>query len=455
LLQWGGDGGGTRAAAHEHGAEGGRRVASAQGQREGRGFDGWIVVTAVLLYAVGVVIIYSTSQPSAPPGDPLYYVKHQLLYGGLGVVAFALAYGIDYHVWLRYAWWLYGFGLVILALVIVKGHSALGAQRWIQIGSFQLQPSEFAKLIFVLAMAAYLTRHSGQLRRLRDLAVPLVLALLYFGLVFKQPDLGTGIIFLLILLGMLWMADVPGWHLVLVFGGGFGVAVAAIWAHLTLHTPLPLVHQYQLDRLLIFLHPQTDPQGAGWNIIQSRIALGSGGVFGLGLLSGPETQLSFLPEPFTDFIFSSLAEQLGYIGAGAVLVLFLVLLWRGLLAAGEAADVYGTLVAAGVAAMIGAQVLMNTGMAMGIMPVVGVPLPLLSAGGSSLITTAAGLGLLCNVGRRRPPASAVRRSFDRVPLWLTARGEERPAAATRRDGEREGPAAVPARPPADGQAPPA
>lgn len=428
---------------------------AAKEQREGRGFDGWIVACAVLLFAVGAVIIYSTSQASAPPSDPLYYVKHQIIYGGIGAVAFALAYLIDYHVWLRYAWYLYGFGLLLLAAVLLHGHSALGAQRWIQVGSFQLQPSEFAKLIFVVAVAALLTGRTGHLRRLRDLALPLFMTIVYFGLVFKQPDLGTGMIFFLILLGMLWMADVPGWHLVLVFGGGLCVVVGAIWAHLTLHTPLPLIHQYQLDRLLIFLHPQTDPRGSGWNIIQSRIALGSGGVFGLGLLAGSQTQLSFLPEPFTDFVFSSLAEQLGYIGAGATLVLFLVLLWRGLLAAGEAADVFGTLLAAGVVAMIGAQVLMNSGMAMGILPVVGVPLPLVSAGGSSLITTAAGLGLIVNVGRRRAATRAVRRALDKVPPTAPARGEawspaERQEPPTAARSRRGGPAA-----PGSGTAPPA
>jgi rod shape determining protein RodA len=438
---------------------------AASEQREGRGFDGWIVAASLLLFAVGVVIIYSTSQASAPATDHLYYVKHQMLYGGVAIAAFVLAYVIDYHVWLRFAWWLYAFGFLLLALVIVKGHSALGAQRWIQVGSFQLQPSEFAKLIFVIAMAAYLASRAGQMKRLRDLALPLLLTAVYFGLVFKQPDLGTGIIFVLILFGMLWMADVPGWHLLLVFGGGLAVVVAAIWAHLRFHTPLPLIHQYQLDRLLIFLHPQTDPQGTGWNIIQSRIALGSGGVFGLGLLAGPETQLSFLPEPFTDFVFSSLAEQLGYIGAGATLVLFLVVLWRGLLAAGEAADVFGTLVAAGVVGMIGAQVLMNTGMAMGVLPVVGVPLPLVSAGGSSLITTAAGLGLVVNVGRRKVVARTVRRALEKVPPTLPARPEpwpaserpegerpERPetpaAARSRRAGKRAGPGGKGAAPPA-------
>lgn len=400
---------------------------ASQERRDRGGFDGWMVACAVLLFAVGVVIIYSTSQSSAPPGDPLYYVKHQLLYGGAAVVAFTVAYSVDYHVWLKYAWWLYGLGFVLLVVVLVHGHSALGAQRWIQIGSFQLQPSEFAKLIYVLSVGAFLARRSGQIKRFRDLAVPFGLTLVYFLLVFKQPDLGTGIIFLGILLGLLWMADVAPWRLGVLFGGGLALVIAAIWAHLRFHTPLPFVHTYQLQRLLIFLHPQSDPQGAGWNIIQSRIALGSGGVFGLGLLAGPETQLSFLPEPFTDFVFSSLAEQLGYIGAGAVLVLFLVMLWRGLVAAGEAVDMYGTLVAAGVVAMIGVQVLMNTGMAMGIMPVVGVPLPLISAGGSSLITTAAGLGLLVNIGRRRLAANGVGRVTDQVPAVVMDRWERPPA----------------------------
>lgn len=391
--------------------EGAARLARLEDGERRRGIDPWIVIVSLLLLAVGVAIIYSTSQSSSPVSDPLYYVKHQLLYAGAGLLVFVVAASIDYHVWARFAWYLYVIGFLMLALVIVHGHSALGAQRWIQVGSIQIQPSEFAKLIYVVTMAVLLTQRADHLDRWRELAWPAFVTLVYFGLVFKQPDLGTGLIFILVLFGMLFLAGVPIGRVVLIFGGGLGLAVFVIWLHLTHHVPIPLIHAYQLNRLLIFLNPQSDPTGNGWNIIQSRIALGSGGLFGTGLLHGQETQLAFLPEPFTDFIFSSLAEQLGFVGAASVLVLYVVLVWRLLVMAAEAPDTFGTLIAGGVAVTIASQALMNVGMAMGVLPVVGIPLPLLSAGGSSLVTTAAGLGLAVNVGRQR----------------ILARSSERPA----------------------------
>jgi rod shape determining protein RodA len=380
--------------------------------------DGWLAGAAILLLATGLAIVYSTSQPSAPAGDPLYFVKRQLVYAVAGAVVFLVAAAVDHRVWDRFAVHLYVLGLLLLAAVLVHGHSALGAQRWIQLGPVQLQPSEFAKFLYVVAMAHVLARRSERMHQWSSLGLPLLLTLPYFALVFKQPDLGTGLIFFLILFGMLWMAGAPGGRLVLVFGGGLALAVGLLWAHLRYHVPLPGVHAYQLARLLIFLHPQQDPTGSGWNILQSRIALGSGGVFGLGLLHGPETQLSFLPEPFTDFIFASLTEQLGYVGAASVLVLFLVLVWRLLAAASRSPDAFGALLASGGAAMVAAQVTMNAGMAMGILPVVGVPLPLLSYGGSSLLTTAVTLGAAASVARAGRGVVARRPRRDRTPLTL-------------------------------------
>lgn len=409
------------------GRKGGADVARVEEGERRRGIDPWIVITSVLLLAVGIAIIYSTSQASSPPSDPLYYVKHQLMYAAAGAVVFAVAASIDYHIWARFAWYLYGIGFMMLALVIVHGHSALGAQRWIQVGSIQIQPSEFAKLIYVVTMAVILSQRAEHLGKWRELLLPALVTLVYFGLVFKQPDLGTGLIFILALAGMLFLAGVGVGRLILIFGGGLALACALIWLHLTHHVPIPLIHAYQLNRLLIFLNPQSDPTGNGWNIIQSRIALGSGGLTGTGLLHGQETQLSFLPEPFTDFIFSSLAEQLGFIGAGSVLVLYVVLVWRLLAMAGEAPDLLGTLVAGGVAVMIASQALMNVGMAMGVLPVVGIPLPLLSAGGSSLVTTAVGLGLAVNVGRQRVVARTSERPARSLPATpLRDRTETQP-----------------------------
>lgn len=376
-------------------------MARSERRETGRPMDPWLILAGTALAVVGLVIIDSVSQATtALSGLPhLYFVQRQLMWLGVGVIAFVVMAAVDYHAWARYTWVFYAIAVLSLLAVLVHGHSALGAQRWIQIGPFPFQPSELTKLLLVGTLSGYLAGRAGHVRRVRDIASPLLLTLVPALLVLKQPDLGTTLILLFVLIGLLYMADSPISNLALVFGGAFALGVAAIYAHLRFHTPLPLVHAYQLQRLLIFLNPASDPSGAGWSIEQSRIALGSGGLFGTGLFAGPETQLSFLPEPFTDFVFASLAEQLGLIGAGAVLILFLVVMWRGLSIAADAPDAYGTLLAGGVVTMLAAQVVMNTGMSMGVMPVVGVPLPLVSYGGSSLLTTAAALGVLTNVGR--------------------------------------------------------
>jgi rod shape determining protein RodA len=399
-------------------SEGGRIVARRDRREAVRPLDPWLVLAAMALAVTGIIIIDSASQSTtALAGLPrLYYVQRQVIWAALGAVVFTIMAAVDYHVWARFTWVFYGLAVVTLGFVLVHGHSALGAQRWIQIGSFQFQPSELAKLLLVGTLAGYLARRAGKMRRIWEMGVPLLLVGLLFALVYKQPDLGTGLILVFILIGMLYMADTKVWHLLLVFGGGFALFAAAIYAHVNYHTPLPGIHQYQLNRLLIFLHPQTDPTGAGWSITQSQIALGSGGLFGTGLFAGAETQMAFLPEPFTDFVFASLAEQLGLVGAAAVLTLFLVLLWRGLAIAAEAPDVYGTLLAGGVVTALGSQLIMNVGMAVGLMPVVGVPLPFLSYGGTSLVVTAASLGLLASVGRAgRRTVAQIRPGYETLP----------------------------------------
>jgi rod shape determining protein RodA len=286
----------------------------------------------------------------------------------------------------------------------VHGHSALGAQRWINVGPLQLQPSEFAKLAVAFGLATMLERHRGRMDRWRDLVAPIAYTAVPVLLVMKQPDLGTAIVFILMLVAILYMAGVPGLRLLIVFGGGFLFVVALIWAHLRFHVPLPLLHSYQLTRLLVFTNPNLDPLGSGYNIIQSQIAIAEGGIHGLGL-AGHEAMLSFLPEYYTDFIFSVVGLSLGLVGGVALLLLYLLVGYRCLLAVRQAKDLYGTLLATGMTAIFAVHVLMNAGMAMGIMPVVGVPLPFMSYGGSSVLTGMIGIGVLTSVRRQSLPLS--------------------------------------------------
>ena len=363
-----------------------------------RDFDVVLLLSVLALIAFSLPIIGSSSSRLVP-GNPLYYVKRELIWAALGLGGLFLMRGINYEGWRRLAWPIYGFMLALLAAVLVHGHQALGAQRWIQLGPFPLQPSEIAKLLYVLFMADYLTgrmEHGGGLSHLRDLAAPAFWTLIPMLLVLKQPDLGTALVFAAMFFGMLYVAGSPGRLLLLTFGGVLAVLVVLIYAHLRWHLPLPLKN-YQLTRLLVFLNPNLDPLGSGYNIIQSKVALGSGGLWGTGLSGAWQNHLGFLPEPYTDFIFAVIGEETGFIGAGAVLLVYLVLLWRSVNILGRAKDRYGAVLAAGIVAMFAFHLLVNAGMAMGIMPVTGVPLPFISYGGSSLLTNGLGVGLLLAV----------------------------------------------------------
>jgi rod shape determining protein RodA len=329
------------------------------------------------------------------------------------VVVFAL-WNFDYTQLKPYGHWIYGLGVLMLGAVLAHGHSALGAQRWIDVGPLQLQPSEFAKVAVAFGLATMLERHRGQMRAWRDLIAPIVYTAVPVLLVMKQPDLGTAIVFVLMLAAMLYMAGVPGLRLLLVFGGGFLLAVALIWAHLRFHLPLPLIHAYQLSRLLVFTNPNLDPLGAGYQIIQSQITLAAGGVHGLGL-GGHFAMLTFLPEYDTDFIFSVVGLSFGLLGGLLLLCLYFVLIYRALLVVHQARDLYGTLLSTGLTAVLAVHVLMNAGMAMGIMPVVGVPLPFMSYGGSAVLASSLALGVLLSVRRASLPVSFAARAATLPP----------------------------------------
>jgi rod shape determining protein RodA len=291
-----------------------------------------------------------------------------------------------------WAYFFYAVCLVLLVLVLLVGHTGLGAQRWVNIGPFRLQPSEVSKLAVILALARFLAagRFRGSLG-LREIVGPGLLLALPLVLILQQPDLGTSLMFLFIGGVMVFCAGLQLWLIASVFP--ITVFLAPIlWRGL---------EDYQQRRILAFLKPELDPFGSGYHIIQSKIAIGSGGLWGKGLFQGTQSELRFLPEQHTDFIFSVIAEQFGLVGCLLFLVLYTLLILRGFEIAYETDDTFGALIVVGVITMIAFYVLVNVGMTTGLLPVVGVPLPFVSYGGSSMLTMWIGVGLILNVRMRK------------------------------------------------------
>jgi rod shape determining protein RodA len=279
----------------------------------------------------------------------------------------------------------------MLVAVMVLGQSALGAQRWIQIGPITLQPSEFSKIIMIISLASILEDKIGKLNTFKDLLPVAAYLAVPFLLVLKQPDLGTSLVFLAIFIGMIFAAGVNLRLLAMIFGAGIA-CLPVLWHFLK---------DYQKMRIMVFMDPNVDPLGSGYHIIQSKIAIGSGMLFGKGLFGGTQSQLNFLPENHTDFIFAVVGEELGFVGAAILLILYLILLYRGVKIAREASDNFGMLLAVGISSMLAFHVLVNVGMTTGIMPVTGIPLPLMSYGVSSLTTNMMSIGILLNIYMRR------------------------------------------------------
>lgn len=353
-------------------------------------FDWRMAGVTLALVGVGILTIWSINIGSPSPLKQTLYFRQTLSFilGLLGLLAATL---INYRTLARFAYPLFGVLLVLLLLVYVVGEVGSGAQRWIRIGVLSLQPSEFMKLALIIFLARYFEDRKERLGELRLLAVPTLIALVPILLVLAQPDLGTATLMGLITLSMLLLVGLRFKHLlVLAFTGA--ALTPLLWTFL---------RGYQRQRLLGFLYPQLDPLGAGYHITQSKIAVGSGELWGKGLKAASQSQLNFLPASHTDFIFAVLAEQWGFIGCLVILLLYYFLVTRGLEIASESKDLFGALLAFGTVAMIMVQFVVNVGMVLGVMPVVGVPLPLLSYGGSSLVVTCVGIGLVINVRMRR------------------------------------------------------
>lgn len=343
----------------------------------------------LLLIAFGLAMIYSaTFQRVGPTIDPLVY--RQATYAAMGLVLFLALSGLDYHLFSSLAWALYGFCCAALVVVLIIGRVLHGSQRWIDVGPWQFQPSELAKLCVILALSRFLSMYVESIHRPRIIAASLLIPGLPTALVLLQPDVGTATVYIVTWLALLFIAGAP----LRLFGGLLGVAAAA--APLAWTVMLP----YQRDRILVFLDPQSDPTNAGYNVIQALMAVGAGEFSGRGYLSGSQSQLHFLRVQYADFIFSVLAEELGFVGAFVLLVLFGVLVFRGLRAARLSREVFGRLLASGVVVLLVYQVAVNVGMNVGLLPVTGIPLPMISYGGSSLLTIMGSLGILESIVMR-------------------------------------------------------
>lgn len=353
----------------------------------------FILITVTLtLLAVGLIMVYSASAVWADYkfDDSFYFVKRQMLFAGVGIIAMFFLMNVDYWSWRTWAKVMLIVCFVLLLLVLIPGIGTVrnGSRSWIGVGAFSIQPSEFMKLAMIIFLAKYLSINQKNITSFKNGLLPsLLLVFTAFGLIMLQPDLGTGTVMVGTCLVMIFVAGARIKHFVIL-----GLIGLAGFVALVLSAP------YRIKRITSFLDPWEDPLGSGFQIIQSLFAIGPGGLFGLGL--GQSRQKFFyLPEPQTDFIFAILAEELGFIGGSFVLLLFALLLWRGIRVALGAQDLYGSFLAVGIISMVAIQVMINIGVVTGLMPVTGITLPFLSYGGSSLTLMLMAVGVLLNISR--------------------------------------------------------
>jgi rod shape determining protein RodA len=355
-----------------------------------REFDRTLLFVTLIMGLAGLLTIYSSTHTRSLSLSESYAFR-QANWMLLGLSMMLVMVNISYQRFIDIGYAVYIVNVLLLCGILAVGSVRLGAQRWFSIGTFAFQPSEFIKLSLILALASYIGGRKERMVEIKSLFMPLILFAIPFMLVLVQPDLGTALLLLPILFAML-------------LAGGARIRYLATMVVMGLIS-LPLfwhmLRDYQKQRLMVFINPNIDPLGAGYTIIQSKIAIGSGGLFGKGWLSGTQSKLNFLPERHTDFIFSVIGEEWGLLGALALLLLYFILIKRAFIIADLTRDMYGKLIATGITVMLAFQVIINISMTIGLMPVVGIPLPLVSYGGSSLIATLIAVALLLNVGMRR------------------------------------------------------
>jgi rod shape determining protein RodA len=361
-----------------------------------RAFDLQLATYAGLLVAIGLVMAYTNSvETGSTPLEAGTTFTRGLMWAGIAVVVFAATTVFDYR-WLKtLAWPIYAIQLGLLVLTLAIGDGVGGAARWIVVGPLTFQFSELAKILMIIVLADYLSSRQAKLDSLPAILGACVLIVPPLILVMLQPDLGTSLVFAAILAGMLWMSGASLKWLGLLAAGVVAMVPVA-WTY--------ILRDYQKERLLSFLNATPDIQGSGYQLYQAQIAVGSGGWMGKGLTNGTQAQGDFLPVQTTDFVFAILAEELGFIGAMVLFGLFVLLIWRVLVAGWRSRDPFGTLFSAGVASMILFQLIVNVGMVMGVMPITGIPLPFVTHGGASLVSMAIGLGILQSINIRQTRA---------------------------------------------------
>ncbi len=350
-----------------------------------------LLLAVFALVVIGLVFIYSATHLDV--ADPFAQLKRQLVMvvvGLVGMVVFAL---IDYRQLQGFAHLIYGLAIVMLLSVMVFGDERLGAQRWIDIGPIAIQPSEFAKIMIAVALAAFVADKFRDLSKPKDLLLTLFYVAVPAFLIFIQPDLGTSLVIAAATFGVLLLGGIRLKHFLVIAAGVMMVAFVAIKFH--------LLKTYQLTRLMVFLNPESDPTGVGYNLAQSQIAVGSGGFFGKGLLNGTQSTLNFLPHHDTDFIFAVIGEEWGFVGGLLVLALFAFMMFRVVQICINSRDMFGSLLAAAIGSMLFFQMTVNIGMGIGIMPITGLPLPFISFGGSSMIASLVSIGILTSIYMRR------------------------------------------------------
>ena len=360
-----------------------------------KNFD-WITFSLVILLALtGIMTIYSATRSPLPDGEmPSYYIR-QFYWLLVSVVALAAVASFDY-VWLkRFSYALYGTGIFLLLLVLFMGRTGMGAQRWLNLGIFSFQPSEVFRLFYVITVARYLSQMEGRVGLVSLLKAFFLLAFVPVAMVIKQPDLGSAVILLLVFFAIILTRGLQKKVIALIVLIGL-VSIPflgnIVWEGL---------RDYQKNRLVAFLEPDIDPAGIGYHINQSKVAIGSGHIAGKGYLRGTQGPLRFLPEKHTDFIFAVFAEEWGFAGSVFLLFLYLALILRGLDTARKAKDEFGSLLATGISFMFAIYFCINLGMTLGIMPVVGIPMPFMSYGGTSLFANFVAAGILINIRTRR------------------------------------------------------
>ena len=358
----------------------------------------WVMLAAAGgLVAYGLWVVSGITRFDVP-GEETYYVIRQAIAAGLGFAGLIVAAAVPIALARRHWRVLYGVTLALMILVFLAAETIRGSKRWIDVGSFQFQPSELGKVLFVLAIAGFLVERAGRVTSRRTIMSAIGLGSAPILLVFLQPDLGTALVYTAALFALLFFVGVRWRHLLALLAVGILILLSVLW--LLPSAGVEVLKPYQTDRLTGLLNRDRDPSGLTWNVNQSITAVGAGGLTGRGVVDASQTRLDYLPEHATDFAFASLAEQRGFVGSAILLLLYLLVVWRGLRVITVAGDLYGAMVAGGLVFALVFQIFVNVGMTMGVAPVTGIPLPFVAVGGSSLVTNLVLIGVLQGIHAR-------------------------------------------------------